>query len=296
MLWLLLVGPEFTVVLDAAEREFPFEIRVIDSETQRGVPLVELITVDDVRHITDNAGRIAYSEPGQVDETIFFRIEAQGYEVPRDGFGIAGVRLHVRPGGSETVSLNRINRAERLYRITGRGGYRDTLLLGKSAPLDHPLETGLVAGQDSVQLAPYRGKLYWFWGDTNRLAYPLGLFRTAGATSPLPRDAQIPVSEGVNLTYFTGDDGFARAMVDVPNKEGVVWIDGVCTVPDQQGRERLVARFPAGPGLPRRWSKAICSTTMTARSSKLRKPFRSKKNGDCCGIIPRAWKPRASPT
>ena len=34
-----------------------------------------------------------------------------------------------KPGGSATLKLKRMNTAERLYRITGEGVYRDTVLL-----------------------------------------------------------------------------------------------------------------------------------------------------------------------
>jgi hypothetical protein len=105
-----------------------------------------------------------------------------------------------------------------------------------------------VAGQDSVMVAPYRGKLYWFWGDTNRLLYPLGLFRTAGATSELPSSGGLPPSEGVDYSYFTGADGFARAMAEVENPEGVVWVHGVCTVDSPEG-ERMVTHYARRPGL-----------------------------------------------
>ena len=37
-----------------------FEIQVIDKETRRGVPMVELTTVDDVVYITDSSGRVAF--------------------------------------------------------------------------------------------------------------------------------------------------------------------------------------------------------------------------------------------
>jgi hypothetical protein len=36
------------------------EIRVVDAETGRGVPLVELVTVNHLRFVTDNAGRVAF--------------------------------------------------------------------------------------------------------------------------------------------------------------------------------------------------------------------------------------------
>ncbi len=241
----------------AAESPLYFEIQVIDQETKRGVPLVELVTVNDVRYVTDNAGRVAYSEPGHAGQMIFFRIEAPGYKVPKDGFGIAGVRLKVEPRQTATIALERINLAERLYRATGQGLYRDSVLLGKKTPLQEPLGAGKVAGQDSVQAAIYRDKIYWFWGDTNRLSYPLGLFRMAGATSPLPANGGLPPAEGINYDYFTGKDGFARAMAEVENPKGVVWIDGVCTVNDADGKEHLVGHFSRRPGLAKAYEQGM---------------------------------------
>jgi hypothetical protein len=219
-----------------------FEIQVVDAKTGRGVPLVELVTVDEVRYVTDNAGRIAYFEPGHAGQTLFFRIEAPGYIVPMDGFGMAGVRLEIAPGERAEVRLVRENLAERLYRCTGQGLYRDSVLLGIESPLPEPLGMGGVAGQDSVQVVRYREKLYWFWGDTNRLSYPLGLFRMAGATTPLPGEG-LPISQGMAYEYFTGEDGFARAMVEVADPKGVVWLDGFAVVPDGAGRECLVAHY-----------------------------------------------------
>jgi hypothetical protein len=233
----------------ASAAEKYFEIQVQDAATGRGVPLVELLTVNKMRYVTDSAGRVAFREPGLMGQTVFFDIQAHGYEAQKDGFGIAGTRLKVEEGGSAVVKLKRQNIAERLYRCTGYGIYRDSVLLGKDAPIADPLDAGMVAGQDSVLATPYRGKLYWFWGDTGRMSYPLGLFRMAGATSELPARGGLAPSVGVNLKYFTAKDGFCRAMADVPNPEGVVWIDGVCIVPDENGRERLVSHFSRRKGL-----------------------------------------------
>jgi hypothetical protein len=41
-----------------------FGIHVVDEATGRGVPLVELRTVNDVALVTDSAGWIAFHEPG----------------------------------------------------------------------------------------------------------------------------------------------------------------------------------------------------------------------------------------
>ena len=226
-----------------------FEIQVIDDQTRRGVPMVELITVDDVVYITDSAGRIALDEPELTGTEVFFKVQSPGYSIAKDGFGIAGIRLILEPGKSHTIEVTRKNLAERLYRITGRDIYLDSIRLGHEAPIRNPLGTGKVIGQDTVQSVSYRNQLWWFWGDTNRLSYPLGLFRTAGAVSELPTSGGLDPSVGIDLQYFTKEDGFARAMVDVPNQEGVVWIHGTCTVSDGNSVEHIVAQYSRRRGL-----------------------------------------------
>ena len=238
----------FTNVTLADESQF-FEIRVVDRSTARGIPMVTLTTVDDVRYVTDNAGRIALFEPELEDQTVFFSVRSPGYTMTADGFGIEGVRVRVNAGKAFTVTIDRTNIAERLYRVTGRNRYVDSLRLGYDVPIKQPVISGGVIGQDSVQAAVYNNQVQWFWGDTNRLSYPLGLFRTAGATSALPQDSGVKHSLGINFKYFCDETGFARRMVDVPEKEGVVWIDGVCVVPDESGQARLVAHFSRRKGL-----------------------------------------------
>ncbi len=226
-----------------------FEIQAVDDQTGRGVPLVEFEMVNRLRFVTDNAGRVAFSEPGLMGREVFFSVRSHGYEFPKDGFGFRGLRLATKAGGRAEVKLKRLNIAERLYRVTGEGLYRDSVLLGKKPPISEPLLNAEILGQDSVQAWPYRGKLYWFWGDTLRLRYPLGLFRTSGATSEIPGQGGLDPSIGVELRYFAGADGFSRAMAELPNPEGVVWIDGVCAVPDASGRERLVCHYSRRKGL-----------------------------------------------
>lgn len=226
-----------------------FAIQVIDSETQRGVPMVSLTTVDDVTCITDNAGWVALREPELSDQTIFFRVQSPGYQFAKDGFGIEGVRLKIEPGKSVTIPITRINLAERLYRITGRDLYLDSVRLGHQPPLKNPLGSGMVVGQDSVQPIQIGEKLHWFWGDTNRLLYPLGLFRTAGAVSHLPSAGGLHPSDGIDFAYFTNPDGFARAMIEVPDKNGVVWIHGVSSVKDAHGKSQVVTQYSRRKGL-----------------------------------------------
>lgn len=235
-----------TVPASPASKNTAFRIRVVDSRTGRGVPLVELATVNGIVSVTDSAGLVAFDEPGLMGEDVFFTVRSHGYAFPKDGFGIAGTRLHVTEGGSATLSIERVNIAERLYRITGGGIYRDSIELGDRPPIQQPVLNGRVFGQDSVQSAVYRGKIFWFWGDTSRPAYPLGNFAMSGAVSDLPREvggAGLDPSVGVNLTYFVGEDGFSRPMCPIAGQPGPVWCDGMVTCPDETGRERLLCRF-----------------------------------------------------
>jgi hypothetical protein len=219
-----------------------FTITVVDDQTGRGVPLVELRTVNNLRFVTDSAGVVALDEPDLMGQTVFFSVHSHGYEFPKDGFGFAGKALKVTPGGSARLSIKRLNVAERLYRVTGGGVYRDSVLAGRPVPVRHPLLNGQVLGSDSVVNALYRGKLYWFWGDTNRPGYPLGNFHASGATSRLPADGGLDPETGVDLDYFTDESGFARPMAPMPG-EGPTWLSGPVVLRDRAGRERMFAPY-----------------------------------------------------
>jgi hypothetical protein len=226
------------------------EIRVVDSKTGRGVPLVELETVNGMKFVTDNAGRVAFREPGLMGREVHFSVRGHGYGVPKDGFGFAGVRVVPTVGKPAKIEVSRRLPAERLCRLTGEGAYRDTLLLGLKPSIAESPHPGRVAGQDSVEAAIYAGKVHWFWGDTSRMGYPLGMFRTAGATSPIP-DSKSDPAAGIAYDYFVdAKTGFARPMMPLPERpEGVIWVSGVCVVPDEAGRERLVCHYSRRKGL-----------------------------------------------
>ncbi|MBS0262841.1 MAG: hypothetical protein JSS02_12885 [Planctomycetes bacterium] len=219
-----------------------FRIQVVDEATGRGVPLVELRTVHDIRYVTDSHGVVAFDEPGLMNRSVFFFVQSHGYEFPKDGFGFAGKALDVQPGGTATLKIRRINIAQRLYRITGAGIYRDTLLTGGQTPLQEPHLNGSVLGSDSVQEAVFAGKLYWFWGDTNRPRYPLGNFDVPGATSELPAAGGLDPDVGINLNYFLDQEGFARPTMKMPGS-GPTWLDGLVVLRDHEGQERMFGWF-----------------------------------------------------
>jgi hypothetical protein len=227
-----------------------FGIHVVDAKTGRGVPLVELKTVSNIRYVTDSAGWAAIDDPALLSQTVFFSIKSHGYEFPADGFGNRGVRLRVASGMTADVKINRVNVAERLYRITGEGIYRDSVMLGKPVPIEKPLLNAQVTGQDSDEPIVYKNKIRFFWGDTGRQSYPLGHFGTAGATADLPESGGLDPSVGINLHYFTDAEGFSRPMVpDPPNN--LRWVDGVTVLRDSTGNEKLLARVEVHESLSR---------------------------------------------
>jgi hypothetical protein len=228
--------------LSASNSPSQFQITVVDEQTGRGVPLVELRTVNRVRLYTDSNGVVAFDEPGLMNQRVFFFVQSHGYEFPKDYFGYRGVALDIRAGGSARLTIRRLNIAERLYRVTGGGIYRDSVLLGLPVSLRQPLLDGQVFGSDSVVNAVYHGKLYWFWGDTNRPAYPLGNYGTSGATSELPQGGGLDPEKGVDLHYFVDDKGFARAVAPMPGP-GPTWLGRAVVLRDDNGKERLLASY-----------------------------------------------------
>lgn len=226
----------------AAQPQNYFMITVVDDQTGRGVPLVELKTTNQMVFVTDSRGVVAFDEPGLMGQTVYFFVKSHGYDVPADGFGNRGVALAVTSGGHAEIKIRRVNIAERLYRITGQGIYRDSVLAGQPAPTRQPVVNGLVMGQDTVEVTPYKGKIYWFWGDTGRPAYPLGQFATSGASSDLPGKGGLDPSVGVDLTYWVDAEGFSKKMIPLPGP-GVVWIGGLFTVSDKSGQERLLCHY-----------------------------------------------------
>src|SRR6185312_7887642 len=110
--------------------------------TGRGVPLVQLRTVNQVRYVTDSNGIAAFDEPGLLDTKVFLTVTSHGYEAAKDNFGYRGVALQITEGGSAQLKIRRRNIAERLYRVTGAGIYRDSVLTGDRVPIREPLLNG----------------------------------------------------------------------------------------------------------------------------------------------------------
>lgn len=210
-------------------------IQIVEERTGWPVPLVELRTTHHARFVSDNSGNIAFDLPELMGRETWFDVKADGYEVKADGFGMRGVRLRPEPGKLLTVALQRTSVARRVGRLTGAGQFAESQKLG--LPRDWP-ESGIV-GQDSVQNAVHRGKLFWFWGDTTLAKYPLGIFDGTGATTEVsPLRTPYP-SLYLRLNYFTNETGAPRGIAPMPGK-GPTWVTGLASLPDKTGTPRLV--------------------------------------------------------
>jgi hypothetical protein len=210
-------------------------IRVADDRTGRGVPLVT-VGLPAAEQITDSQGIVAYCDPDHWGE-LTVKLSSHGYLTET-------VMFDAQPGGSAELTMQRINIAERLYRSTGQGVYRDSLWLGLTTPVREGGLNGQVVGQDSVATAVYQERLFWLWGDTNNLSYPLGLFATAAATSQLPAAGGLDPARGVDLAYLGDQGGFIRPVApDIAPTDKPTWLGALAAVSDDSGRERLFASY-----------------------------------------------------
>ncbi|MFC5453590.1 hypothetical protein [Prosthecobacter fluviatilis] len=243
----LLCLPAF---LRAAPEDY-FGIRVVDEHTGRGVPLVTLETTNHIALTTDSAGWIAFNEPGLMNRAVYFSVRGPGYTMPKDGFGFTGVRLKPVAGKSEEVKVLRTNIAERLCRLTGQGIYRDSVLLGHEPPLPSPNLSADVMGLDSVQVVPWKGRYFWIFGDTLRPNYPLGNYHSTAAWSDAPDKGGLEPEQGIRFEYITDGNGAVAKMLPV-EEPGAVWIFGMHSVMDTQGKEHLMAHYSRWKDLGKR--------------------------------------------
>jgi hypothetical protein len=217
-----------------------FRIEIVDAETGRGIPAVELHASNQRTWVTDNAGVAAVLDPDMMKQHTFFWIRSFGYTFVNEEQGVAGAGLRVQPGRKARLSMRRDNVAERLYRVTGIGRYRDSLLVGDE-PAFRPKPQGqLPTGADSVLTVAHRGRLFWVWGDTRQLGLPYGIFRSTAATSLLPGRPGVDPERGIDLRYF-GDRYGLRPMVDDPHP--LVWLSALRSVPDASGEAKLFATY-----------------------------------------------------
>ena len=225
-------------VWDTAGALQPCRIEVVDKNNGWPVPLVELRTTHNVRFISDNAGVIAFDLPELMGQDTWFNVIGHGYTVPQDGFGQRGMHLTPAPGKTVKIEVTRTIVAKRLGRLTGGGIFGESQKLGQEMTWR---ESGAF-GCDSVQNAVHNGKLFWAWGDTTLAHYPLGIFDTTSAVTPIqPFSSFVPPIRTV-YDYFKGPQGNPRSVAKMPGS-GPTWLSGYVSLPDKTGKGHLVATY-----------------------------------------------------
>jgi hypothetical protein len=219
----------------------PFAVQVIDESSHRGVPMVTLSTDNHIQLTTDSAGWVLMDEPGLMARAVHFIVSSPGYALPKDADGREGITLTLTPGQSTEIKLVRTAIAERMYRITGQGIYRESSLLGKEAPLPFPNINGDVLSLGRAQVASYQGRLVWAWPDTRLLAARNGPV-VSGAAVDLPGAGGLDPTQGVHLRYFTNEQEETLPLLAVPKGQHAA-IDGLMSVKDAIGAEHLLVHY-----------------------------------------------------
>ena len=216
----------------------PCRIEVVEKGGGWPVPLVELRTTHQLAWVTDNAGVVALDAQELMEQEVWFSVKGHGYEVRKDGFGFAGVRLRPEPGKTLQVEVERRFPARRVGRLTGAGLFAESHKLGEHLEWK---DQG-IHGCDSVQNAVHGGRLFWAWGDTTMPNYPLGLFDMSSATTAVRPEVALEPPLKLRFDYFTDAKGRQRPVAKMPGK-GPTWVSGYVSLPTREGSARLVGCY-----------------------------------------------------
>lgn len=207
----------------------PCRIEIVDKENGWPVPLVELRSVHDTIHVSDNLGLIALDDPDLLGREVFFHVKGHGYGVPKDGFGYEGVRATLKPGGTFKIELERRNVAKRLGRLTGAGLFAEGEKLGIAPLLP---ESGIV-GCDSVLTISTSDTLFFLWGDTMVPGYPLGIYHSAAATTPRQPLKNFEPPLAMPYNFFRNKESKPRGVAELPG-DGPTWLGGMVAFPNNR--------------------------------------------------------------
>ncbi len=213
-------------------------IEVVERGSGWPVPLVELRSVHNVRFVTDNAGVIAVDSPELMGREVWFTVNGNGYESPKDGFGFRGVRLV--PGARQDAASRVGSHDDRAaVGADHRGGnFAESQRLGGDADWK---ESG-VAGCDSVQNAVHRGRMFWLWGIPACCGIRWASSTARAATTPVQPLESFEPPIRLKYQYFTDAQGTRRGVAEMPGA-GPTWVTGYASLPDRAGRERLVGLY-----------------------------------------------------
>ena len=219
----------------------PFAIQVVDEGNQRGIPMVTVETDNHIRMVTDSSGWVIFDEPGLMGRSVHVEVSSPGYQLPRDSDGRSGTVLNIQPGQGTEIKMVRTAVAERFYRITGQGSYRDSTLLSKDTPTPFPNINGDVISVGTAQTATYQGKMVWVWSSAH-LTTPPSPALVVGAAVDLPGNGGLDPTQGIHCRHFTGEQDETLPLLAAGKGKHAV-LGGLMTVLDSMGAEHLLTHY-----------------------------------------------------
>lgn len=235
-------GPIANVTTPAKTPDAFHRITIVDGETSRGIPMVRARLTNKTEYYTDSAGVIAFQEPDLWNCDVELTIESYGYTYPKDWFGAQTARFTPVPGGETVIAMQRTNIAQRLYRTTGSGIYRDSVLLGDKVPPTEDPSPMHIMGIDGSETAVYKGRLLIVRGDTGISATGLGNFKTTGIWVDLPGIGGLDPEVGILMHYIRQSNGRPKPMV-LTDHRGPVWLGGLRVARDASGNKHLFGDY-----------------------------------------------------
>ena len=237
-----------------AARPKPFRINVVDAESGWPVPLVQFTTGNGLVFASDNAGTVAVDEPDLYGRRVRFSVEGHGYGIGPDPHKPGSVVYQVEPGAAVTLKMKRNQLAKRLGRIGGTGLFAESRKFGEHLDKKDQGEVG----RDSVQCRPYKGKLFWLWGDTSMQDYAIGIFNTTAAYTPnpaFPKNAKPPIYPPYD--QIRQENGRVRGTIKAQGS-GPIWVFGLIDLKDKAGNDHLGGAWSqiAGSGEP--YKRGLC--------------------------------------
>lgn len=252
----------------------PFSIQVVDRSNGQPVPMVELRTTHELLFVTDNHGLAAIDAPELQNQEIYLHLSSHGYELKPDGFGFRGVRVTPKPDASHRIEIDRLSIAQRIGRLTGAGRFAEGEKLGIPAPAP---ETG-VFGCDSVLLTRHNDRLFWLWGDTTLPHYPLGVFHSTAATTPLNPLPSPKPPLAIRFELFRDQKGSPRGVSNFPGP-GPTWLSGMISIPDANQKNQLVATYAKIENSLDTYQSGLCHWDETAESFRIHRTLWNKGDG-----------------
>lgn len=205
--------------------------------------MATLETTNHVRFVTDSAGWAAFDETALVGRHVFLSVSSPGYVLPAGPTGLPGVVVDARAGGTTELRLMRMSIAERMYRSTGQGIYRETTRLGHEVPLPRPNLNGAMMTHCGVQAVVFEGRIFWTWHEVTGLADPQPLPRAVGAFSDLPAKGGLDPMLGIHFDYLGAPTNGPAGALFNSGGPGLVHLDGLLVVKDAQGAGHLMAHY-----------------------------------------------------